>query len=241
MTTSLKYSIFDITYPDSDGLPMAESDAARDYLIYGVEALDRYFQDRPDVYVSGNLFLYYEQGNPKAVVSPDVFVVLGVEKKKRPSYKVWEEQNKIPDFVLEVTSKSTASEDRGIKKGLYAYLGIKEYFQYDPTAEYLKPSLQGFRLLEGNYLSIPGRAEQDCLVVPSETLGLEVWLEADGAMRFYAPSTGEKLLSPKEMAQARSAAEQARSAAEQARYEAEQRANRMAEKLRELGIDPDSL
>lgn len=234
MTTSLKYSIFDITYPDSDGLPMAESDAARDYLIYGVEALDRYFQDRPDVYVSGNLFLYYEQGNPKAVVSPDVFVVLGVEKKKRPSYKVWEEQNKIPDFVLEVTSKSTASEDRGIKKGLYAYLGVKEYFQYDPTAEYLKPSLQGFRLLEGNYLSIPGRTEQDYLVVPSETLGLEVWLEADGAMRFYAPSTGEKLLSPKEMAQARDAAEQAR-------YEAEQRANRMAEKLREFGIDPDSL
>lgn len=241
MATSLKYSIFDITYPDSDGLPMAESDAARDYLIYGVEALDRYFQDRPNVYVSGNLFLYYEQGNPKAVVSPDVFVVLGVEKKKRPSYKVWEEQNKIPDFVLEVTSKSTASEDRGIKKGLYAYLGVKEYFQYDPTAEYLKPSLQGFRLLEGNYLSIPGRTEQDCLVVPSETLGLEVWLEADGAMRFYAPSTGEKLLSPKEMAQARDAAEQARSAAEQARYEAEQKANRMAEKLREFGIDPDSL
>ena len=59
MTTSLRYSLFDVTYPDSYGLPMAESDAARDYLIYGVEALDSYFQEQTDIYVSGNLFIYY--------------------------------------------------------------------------------------------------------------------------------------------------------------------------------------
>lgn len=50
MTTSLRYSLFDVTYPDSDGLPIAESDAARDYLIYGVEALDSYFQAYGNVY-----------------------------------------------------------------------------------------------------------------------------------------------------------------------------------------------
>lgn len=227
MTTSLKYSIFDITYPDSDGLPMAESDATRDYLIYSVEALDSYFQNHPDVYVSGNLFIYYEQGNPKAVVAPDVFVVFGVEKKKRPSYKVWEEQDKIPDFVLEITSKSTASEDRGTKKGLYAYLGVKEYFQYDPTADYLKPPLQGFRLVQGNYLPIAGKSIGDRLSIFSEVLGLELWLEADGEMRFYSPTTGAKLLSPKEMVKAKD--------------EAEQRAKKLADKLRELGIDPDSI
>jgi Uma2 family endonuclease len=232
MTASLKYSIFDVTYPDSDGLPMAESDATRDYLIYSVEALGNYFQNRPDVYVSGNLFIYYEQGNPKAVVAPDVFVVLGVEKKKRLSYKVWEEHDKIPDFVLEITSKSTASEDRGTKKGLYAYLGVKEYFQYDPTADYLKPPLQGFRLAEGNYLPIPEGMTSDHLSIFSEVLGLELWLESNGEMRFYSPATGEKLLSPKEMGQAKYLAEQAR-------YLAEQRANQLADKLRELGIDPD--
>lgn len=227
MTTSLKYSIFDITYPDSDGLPMAESDATRDYLIYSVEALDSYFQNHPDVYVSGNLFIYYEQGNPKAVVAPDVFVVFGVEKKKRPSYKVWEEQDKIPGFVLEITSKSTASEDRGTKKGLYAYLGVKEYFQYDPTADYLKPSLQGFRLVEGNYLPILGQTIGDRLSLFSEILGLDLCLEADGEMRFHSPTTGAKLLSPKEM--------------EKAKDEAERKAKKLADKLRELGIDPDSL
>jgi Uma2 family endonuclease len=234
MTTSLKYSIFDVIYPDGDGLPMAESDATRDYLIYSVEALDSYFQNRPDVYVSGNLFVYYEQGNPKAVIAPDVLVVLGVEKKKRPSYKVWDEQNKIPDFVLEITSKSTASEDRGTKKGLYAYLGVKEYFQYDPTADYLKPPLQGFRLVEGNYLPIPGRETNDDLSIVSEVLGLELWLDTNGEMRFYSPATGEKLPSPKEMGQAKYLAEQAK-------YLAEQRANKLADKLRELGIDPESV
>jgi Putative restriction endonuclease len=226
MTTSLKYSIFDITYPDGDGLPMAESDATRDYLIYSVEALDSYFQNRLDVYVSGNLFIYYEQGNPKAVVAPDVFVVLGVE---------------IPDFVIEITSKSTASEDGGTKKGLYAYLGVKEYFQYDPTADYLKPPLQGFRLVEGNYLPIPGRETNDCLSIVSEVLGLELCLEADGEMRFYSPATGEKLLSPREMERAKCEAEQAKAEAEQAQCKAEQRATKLADKLRELGIDPDSV
>ena len=227
MTTSPTYSLFDVVYPESDGLPMAESDATRDYLIYGVEALDRYFQKDPKVYVSGNLFIYYEQGNPKAVVAPDVFVVLGVDKKKRFSYKTWEERDKMPDFILEITSKSTASQDRGIKKGLYAYLGVKEYFQYDPTADYLRPCLQGFRLMEGNYLPILGQLHGDHLSIHSETLGLELRLEADGEMRFYNPKTGEKLLSTGEM--------------EQDRVQAEQRADKLAAKLRELGLDPDRL
>jgi hypothetical protein len=234
MTTSLRYSLFDVTYPDSDGLPMAESDAARDYLIYSIEALDSYCQENINVYVSGNLFIYYEQGNPKAVVAPDVFVVFDVEKKKRLSYKTWEEEGKVSDFILEITSKSTASEDCGTKRVLYAYLGVKEYFQYDPTADYLKPSLQGFRLIEGNYLPIPEQlngdreaALRDRLSVYSETLGLELWLEANGEMRFYDSKTGTKLLSPGKM--------------EQAKHQAEQRAVKLATKLRELGIDPDSI
>lgn len=227
MTISPTYSLFDAVYPESDGLPMAESDATRDYLIYCVEALDRYFQKDPNVYVSGNLFIYYEQGNPKAVVAPDVFVVLGVDKKKRFSYKTWEERDKMPDFILEITSKNTASQDRGIKKGLYAYLEVKEYFQYDSTADYLRPCLQGFRLMEGNYLPILGQLHGDRLSIYAETLGLELRLEVDGEMRFYNPKTGEKLLSTGEM--------------EQAMVQAERRADTLAAKLRELGLDPDRL
>ena len=247
-TTSLTYVLPDLEYPSSDGLPMAESDVARDYLIYGVEALSLHFQNRTDVYISGNLFIYYEQGNPKAVVAPDVFVVFGVEKKKRPSYKLWTENQKIPDFVLEVTSKSTVSEDQGTKKGLYAYLGVKEYFQYDPTADYLKPSLQGLRLVEGVYLPIPSKTESGDLLIFSEVLGLELRRQQNGEMRFVDPATGQRLDNQMELAAAKSAAEQdkfaaeqAKFVAEQAKFMAEQRAMKLADKLRELGIDPNSL
>ena len=81
MTSSIGHPSTEIEYPDTDGLPMAESDFQRQYLSYSVEVLRIYFQNHPDVYVSGNLFIYYEQGNPKAVVAPDVFVVFGVPKR----------------------------------------------------------------------------------------------------------------------------------------------------------------
>jgi Uma2 family endonuclease len=139
-----------IIYPDSDGEPMAESDFQREPLIYALEALQTYFHDWPNVYVSGDLLIYYEKGNPEAVVAPDVFVVIGVSNHKRTSYKLWEEK-KAPDFVLEITSRSTFFKDQGTKRGLYALLGVQEYFQYDPTNDYLQPPLQGVRLVNNNY------------------------------------------------------------------------------------------
>ena len=66
-----------VDYPDSDGQTVAESDFQRIPLWYANDALARYFRDRHDVYVSANMFVYFEEGNPKAVVAPDVFVVLG--------------------------------------------------------------------------------------------------------------------------------------------------------------------
>jgi Uma2 family endonuclease len=116
-----------ITYPSEDGQPMAESDFQRTSMTYAIEALRIYFRERPDVYVSGNLLLYYEQGNPRAAVAPDVFVVLGASKQDRSSYPLWEEP-KAPDFVLEITSKSTRGEDQGAKRGLYGYPGVREDF-----------------------------------------------------------------------------------------------------------------
>lgn len=123
----------DAIYPESDGNPIAESDFTRDYLFYSVEALSVYFRDRSDVYVAGNLFIYYEQGFPNAVISPDVFVIFGAEKKKRRIYKAWEEGNNLPSFVLEITSIATRDEDSQDKLQKYQRLGMLEYFQYDPT------------------------------------------------------------------------------------------------------------
>ena len=80
---------------------MAESDLHRDEMIRTIQTLQDAFADRADVYVSGNLLLYYEEGNPRASVAPDVFVVRGVEKKQRPVYKLWEERAG-PSVVFEV-------------------------------------------------------------------------------------------------------------------------------------------
>lgn len=227
MTTTADWQSTEIEYPESDGKPMAETDFQRIYLMYATEVLDIYFQDRPDVYVSGNICFYYEEGNPKAYLAPDVFVVLGLPKRKRRSYKVWEEGGKFPNFVLEITSKSTVNEDQGSKKGLYAFWGVQEYFQYDPTGDYLKPQLQGFKLINGNYFPIaPLSLSNGGISIPSEVLGLELHLE-NQELRFYDPTIGKKLLSHRE--------------SELARQQAELRAERLAAKLRELGIDPDAL
>lgn len=231
MTSAVRQSPYtdytDIDYPDSDGKPMAESDYQRPYIVYGTEALDIFFANQPEVYVSGNLLIYYEQGNPKACVAPDVFVVFNRPKGKRSSYKVWQEDHQYPSFVLEITSKSTVSEDQGTKRGLYAFWGVSEYFQYDPSADYLEPPLQGHHLIDGNYLPLPATTlPGGGLSIASQVLGLALRLE-QGELRFYDPKTGKKLLSHAET--------------EAARQTAEARAERLATRLKELGIDPDSV
>ena len=216
-----------IDYPSSDGKPLAENDAQLHAILYAFGALLLHYRERPDVYVSGDLLIYYEEGNPRVSVAPDVFVVFGVEDHKRMSYKVWEE-GKGPDFVLEVASPNTWREDVKRKPGIYAGLGVSEYFLFDPTGEHLSPRLQGYRLVEGRYERLPAVESIDrTLTMSSEVLGLE--LRAKGEeMRFHDPATGETLLSYDEEHVARLAAE-ARAEAEIAARREEAAARRAAE------------
>ena len=240
MTVAVEYIPIQIEYPDEDGKPMAEGDIQCTYLIYARSALRLYF-DRPDVYVAGNLFIYYEQGNPESVVAPDVFVVFGVDNKDRRSYKTWEEQDLTPDFVLEITSKTTRAKDQGAKKGIYAFLGVREYYQYDPTGDYLNPQLQGLRLADGNYFPVATTTLPDGTVsLASEVLGLELQVKS-GEMRFFDPATKQNLLTYEEQAAAKQQAEAAQQQAEAAQQQAESKAQRLAAKLRELNIDPDQI
>lgn len=225
-----------IEYPESDGQPMSESDATRNYLVYCVEALRLFFQSRPQVYVSGNLFIYYQEGQPSKSLSPDVFVVFGVSKRRRRSYKVWQEGGKVPSFVLEITSLTTKKQDEEIKPKLYASLGIQEYFQYDPTGDYLSGQLKGQRLIDGHYQPIPAEIlANETVSLHSQALGLDLRLMplnnslattvpelAARELRLFDPQTNAKLLTYEESEQARLEAEQARLEAEQARLEAEQ-------------------
>src|SRR4051812_1502969 len=97
-------------YPTSDGKPMAETDWHRVLMVRVIQLLQEFFTPRPDVYVSGNLLVFYEEGNKRKHVAPDCFVVFGVEKEMRDNYLVWEE-GKAPDVVFEFTSASTRTED----------------------------------------------------------------------------------------------------------------------------------
>ena len=130
-----------VDYPCSDGTRLAESDFQLKPLVYALTALQTHFLDRAQVHVAGDMFVYFREGDPGAVVAPDVFVVFGAPKHMRSSYKLWEEP-KAPDFVLEVTSRSTRAEDRGRKREVYAGLGVAEYWLFDPTGDWLAPRLQ---------------------------------------------------------------------------------------------------
>lgn len=216
-----------VIYPESDGKPMGETETHRQELSDTIEVLKEWFRSTENIYVGGNMFLYYEEGNRHKNVCPDVFVVRGVPKQRRRIYQVWHE-GQLPCFVLELTSKSTKREDLREKMALYAELGVREYLICDPLQEYLRPALQGYELVDGRYQRMVP-AEDGSL--RSRELGVLVRLEADG-LRFVDPTTGERLLKPVEVAEARRVAEKARRAAETARRIADT-ARRNAEKAQQ--------
>ena len=213
-----------LVYPESDGEPMAESGRHVKTLLDMIDAIDLHFRDVPDVHVCGNMFLYYEEGNPRKVISPDVFMVRGVSKKDLRTYKTWEQQPYL-DFVLELASPSTYMKDFNEKKAIYEQiLRVQEYCIYDPYHE-IEPYFVGFRLVEGVYEEIAfveGR-------LPFETLGLELG-ERDGVLRLYDPVKGVWFGPGREHAtEAESRASEAESRASEAENRASEAENRASE------------
>lgn len=175
---------------------MAETPLHRKNMTDLIQALETFFKEDAEVYVSGNMFVYYVPGDRLRHVSPDVFMVRGIPKETTPArrrYLVWEE-GKPPEVVIELTSESTREEDIDDKFDIYRdKLRVKEYFLFDPYAEYLEPQLRGYRLRKGQYVRI--RAVKGRL--PSQVLGLH--LEPDREqLRLYDPDTRLWLPTPDE-------------------------------------------
>jgi len=214
-------------YPASDGEPMAETDVHRDEMAAAIDVLKARYRSRRDVYVAGNLFVYYEEGNTAARFAPDVLVVMGARAGQRRTYKLWEEK-RTPSFVLEVSSRKTWLEDKGNKMTLCAGLGVAEYFLFDPEQDYLEPPLQGHRLVGRAYRPIARGADGS---VRSSTLGL--LLRAEGSkLRFIDGKTGEQLLRPEEVRDAQRAEARARRKAETERRKAETERRKAETRLR---------
>ena len=179
-------------YPTSDGKPMAETDKHVIQLAQLLGCLRTYFASEPDVYVSGNNMMYYEEGNPRKKVSPDIYVTLGIPKRERRSYRLWVE-GKAPDFILELLSGETRRRDFGFKKKLYQNLfQTKEYFLYDPDTE----ELYGYRLIENRYRLVKPDADSRFF---SSVLELLFGVDTQGWLRVYHPD-GTLLKTQEELA-----------------------------------------
>ena len=224
--------VADPLYPSSDGRPMAENTRQFGVMVDCATVLRTRYRHRPDVFVGGDLLMYYERGNPARRVAPDVFVIFGVPDHDRMSYKLWEE-GKAPDFVLEVASESTWREDVGRKRRLYAELGVREYWLFDPQAEFLSPSLQGLALRNGEYVELPERTESGVRVLRSLVLGLDLRREG-GALRFRDPATGEDLRTLEEETAARQREAKARQRAQAANRSAQARNAELEARVRAL-------
>lgn len=182
-TVNAKPTIF---YPESDGKPMGETEYHVVALLHLFGVLRNFLRLFTDVYVIADMFLYYQEGNPRACVSPDIMVVKGVVSRKRRTFKMWEE-GAAPCTIIEVTSASTRSEDTVNKSSLYASLGVREYFLFDPLHEYLDEQLWGFRLSDEGYIRLTPNAEGGIF---SQELG--VVLQPDGdLLRAVDPATDD--------------------------------------------------
>jgi len=213
------YSEESVTFPPgnlySDEPPL-ETDLHRDQIDLLIRLLRWHWQNRQDVYVSGNVTIYYSPNQRKSqdFKGPDFFVVLNSDSQPRRSWVVWDEDGKYPNVIVELLSESTAAVDRGLKKQLYQDIfRTPEYFWFDPESL----EFQGFALLRGHYAAI---APDSHGRLWSEELGLFLGIH-ENRLRFFAPD-GTLILSPEETAQAE-----------------QRRANRLADKLRNLGIDPN--
>lgn len=215
-------SAVEIIYPDSDGRPMADNTIQYQYIITIQVGLDALFSHDPNVFVAGDLLWYPVQGQPGINKAPDVFVAFGRPKGERSSYKQWEEGGIAPQVVFEILSPSNTASEMHEKRRFYAQHGVEEYYEFDPESGTLEVWQR-----EGRFFrSMPFEDEWR-----SPRLGVTLKVEEDGKLGVYGPD-GKRFERPIETV-ARATAAEARAA------EAQARAERLAAKLRELGIEPE--
>jgi Uma2 family endonuclease len=221
----------DVIFPRGDlysDEPPWETELHLRQIILILNCLEWLWRDRNDFYAAGNLTIYYSQNKRKTedFRGLDFFVVLDTERKTRKSWVVWDEDGKYPHVILEILSESTANTDREFKKKLYQDIfRTPDYFWFDPyTLEFA-----GFHLVDGKYQPLEPNNQGHLW---SQQLKLYLGIH-QGLLRYFTPE-GELVPTPEEVA-------------ELAEYERQQkeialsRVERLAAKLRELNIDPDTI
>lgn len=209
-------NLADVVYPTGDGEPLAETYDHVEVILMLLAMLEAYladrFSDRSPLLLA-NQFVYYAEGFPRLRFAPDLAVIFGVQPGPRDNYKIWQEKA-VPAVIFEITSPKTRQADQDTKKSLYEQLGVQEYWLFDPRAEWIPGHLQGYCL--------DGETYQPIANGQSQVLGLQFRPE-NSRLACYRLDTGEKLLDYKTLT----------AQVQQER----QRADRLAQRLRELGIE----
>ena len=196
VNTASTSDLTEVFYPETDGMPLADGYFQDPLFREILSIFELYYLDSPSTAVSGNTFVYYEEGNSQRWVSPDCYIALDISMEsieRFNTYRIWE-VGKPPDFVLEIGSPSTATTDLGRKRELYAELGIGEYWRFDSTGgDFYREPLVGERLVEGEYRRLELEREPGGRVRGhSEVLGLDICWE-DGHLRVYDPAADKWL------------------------------------------------
>ena len=228
-----------VVYPEEEKVPESEFQGNARRYVQG--ALSIHYQEQPDIYVAGDMFVYYRMNDAEARLAPDIMVVFGAaESPPRPSWLVWREGGLTPDFVLEIASPGTVADDAGWKRDRYAIMDVREYWRFDPQSGELIPELLVGEVLDatGTYHPLPvARDAAGILRGHSALLGLDLCV-VGSELRLYDPVAGEWLRSHAESEAAARSAEAAARSAEAARTAAEARVAQLEARLRAAGIEP---
>jgi Uma2 family endonuclease len=182
-------------YPSSDGEPMAETPIHVRAMMMLLQAMDDFLAALTHIYVAANSFWYFKEGDPKSRRAPDLMVIKGVGRAERRSFFSWRENNAVPCVIVEVSSKKKWREDLYEKRALYARLGVREYYLFDPEGKYLQPALMGFRRDEHG-TSVPVKPDAEGRLKCAE-LGL--YFRAEGPMlRLIDAATDKPVLTKDE-------------------------------------------
>jgi Uma2 family endonuclease len=185
--------------------------------------------------VGAELYIVAHRGyRPRRV--PDLLIAFDVDPElydEQNGYVI-SDQDKPPDFILEVASPSTAHIDTVDKRREYAELGVTEYWRFDHTGESHGTRLAGDRLVGERYEPIPVvELSPEVWQGESEVLGL--WLRWEhGTLGWYDPATGQHIPTFDAEREGRLAERERRLTEREGRLAAEARVRELEEELRRL-------
>ena len=221
----------EVFYPESDGKPMAENTLQFEWITLVKQGLDAVFIHRDDVFIAGDLLWYPVQGENTVCQAPDTMVALGRPKGHRRSYLQWKENNIPPQVVFEILSPGNRAGEMAKKYAFYEKHGVLEYYVYDPDHFLLTAAVRSEA--SGAFVDL---SEPELWNWTSPLLGISFHWRRGIELELRNPQ-GERFLSYADLLPFKNQAQ-----SEYFRAEAEKnRADAMAQKLRELGIDPDAL